>query len=55
MILNEVCETNSNTTFFEEVFEEESRNNENDSAVSIAALDVSAIVLTEVAPTIDST
>ena len=40
---------------FEEVFEEESRNSENDSAVSIAALAVSAIVLTEVAPTIDST
>ena len=43
MILNEVCETNSNTTFFEEVFEEESRNNENDSAVSIPALAVFVI------------
>ena len=48
MILNEVREKNSNTTFFWEVFEEESRNNENDSAVSIAALVVSAIALTGV-------
>ena len=54
MIFNEVCETNSNTTFFEEVFEEESRNNENDIAVSIAALAVTAIALTGVAPIIDS-
>lgn len=54
MILNEVCVTNSNTTFFEEVFEEESRNNENDIAVSIAALAVTAIALTGVAPIIDS-
>ena len=41
----------SNTTFSEELFEEESRTNENDSAVSDAAL---TIALTEVAPTIDS-
>ena len=54
MILNEVCKTNSNNTYFKEVFEEESRNNENDSAVSIAALAVSAIPLTGVAPAIDS-
>ena len=44
----------SNTTFFKEVFEEESRNNENDSPVNIAALAVSAIALTGVAPIIDS-
>ena len=43
MILNEVRETNSNANFFEEVFEEESRNRKNDSAVSITALVVSAI------------
>ena len=44
MILNEVCKTNSNNTYFKEVFEEESRNNENvDSPVSIAALANSAI------------
>ena len=41
--------------FFEEVFEEESGNNENDSAVSIAALAISASALIGVAPTIDST
>ena len=40
--------------FFEEVFEEESRTYENDSAVSIAALTISAIALTGVVPTIDS-
>ena len=48
MILNEVHETNSNTIFFWRMFEEESRNNKNDKAVSITALAVSAI-----APTID--
>ena len=41
------------STFFEEVFEEESRTYENDSAVSIAALTISAIALTGVAPAID--
>ena len=54
MILSEVCETNSNSTFFEEVFEEESGNNENDSAVSIAALAISASALIGVAPIIYS-
>ena len=49
MILNKGRETNSNTTFLKN-FEEESRNNENDSVVSIAALAVSAIALTGVAP-----
>ena len=43
------------STFFEEVFEEESRTYENDSAVSIAALAISASALIGVAPTIDST
>ena len=36
MILNKGRETNSNTTFLKN-FEEESRNDENDSVVSIAA------------------
>ena len=43
----------SNTTFFEEVFQEESRNNENDSVISIASIAVSAIALTGIAPAID--
>ena len=51
IIFIEVREKKSNTTFSEELFEEESRTNENDSAVSNAAL---TIALTEVVPTIDS-